>query len=73
MAQMVAYLEDDFRRWEEFEKTPRVASHSPFGVIELMPASDRDTYGVKYVNGHPSNPHGGNIGHGGQETDTDKF
>lgn len=53
---IMGYLEDDFRRWEFFDKTPRVASHTPFGVIELMPTSDRETYGFKYVNGHPSNP-----------------
>lgn len=53
---MVQYLEDDFRRWEQFDKTPRIASHTPFGVIELMPTSDSETYGFKYVNGHPSNP-----------------
>jgi ornithine cyclodeaminase len=56
MAGMVDYLEDDFRRWPSFDKSPRVASHTPFGVIELMPTSDTDTYGFKYVNGHPSNP-----------------
>lgn len=56
MSGMVDYLEDDFRRWERFDKTPRVASHTPFGVIELMPTSDMETYGFKYVNGHPSNP-----------------
>ncbi|WP_125610062.1 ornithine cyclodeaminase [Specibacter cremeus] len=56
ITEMVRYLEDDFRRWEEFDKTPRVASHTPFGVIELMPTSDHETYGFKYVNGHPSNP-----------------
>ncbi|MFC6357032.1 ornithine cyclodeaminase [Luethyella okanaganae] len=56
MAGMVDYLESDFRRWETFDKTPRVASHTPFGVIELMPTSDYETYGFKYVNGHPSNP-----------------
>lgn len=56
MSGMVGYLEDDFRRWESFDKTPRVASHTPFGVIELMPTSDMETYGFKYVNGHPSNP-----------------
>lgn len=56
ISQMMAYLEDDFRRWELFDKTPRVASHTPFGVIELMPTSDQETYGFKYVNGHPSNP-----------------
>ena len=53
---MIEYVENDFRRWESFDKTPRVASHTPFGVIELMPTSDHETYGFKYVNGHPSNP-----------------
>jgi ornithine cyclodeaminase len=56
LARLVAYLEADFRRWEGFDKTPRVASHTPFGVIELMPTADAETYGFKYVNGHPSNP-----------------
>lgn len=55
MAEMVAYIEEDFRRWESFDKTPRVASHSPEGVIELMPTSDGEYYGFKYVNGHPAN------------------
>jgi ornithine cyclodeaminase len=53
---LVGYLEDDFRRWQSFDKAPRVASHTPFGVIELMPTSDQETYAFKYVNGHPSNP-----------------
>lgn len=48
-------IEHDFRRWESFEKTPRIASHSHDGVIELMPTSDGKTYGFKYVNGHPKN------------------
>lgn len=56
IAGMIEYLESDFRRWESFDKSPRVASHTPFGVIELMPTSDHETYGFKYVNGHPSNP-----------------
>lgn len=56
IAGLVDYLAEDFARWEEFDKTPRVASHTPFGVIELMPASDRELYGFKYVNGHPANP-----------------
>lgn len=56
MSGMVDYLESDFRRWERFDKTSRVASHTPYGVIELMPTSDMETYGFKYVNGHPSNP-----------------
>ncbi|KAE9631742.1 ornithine cyclodeaminase [Parasedimentitalea maritima] len=49
------YVEDDFKRWEKFDKTPRVASHSEVGVIELMPTSDGEAYGFKYVNGHPKN------------------
>ena len=48
-------VEGDFRRWDSFEKAPRVASHSQEGVIELMPTSDGETYSFKYVNGHPSN------------------
>ncbi|CAN7503603.1 ornithine cyclodeaminase [Bosea sp. LjRoot9] len=49
------YIEADFRRWPSFEKAPRVASHSRDGVIELMPTSDGELYGFKYVNGHPKN------------------
>ena len=52
---LARYLEDDFKRWELFDKTPRVASHSSEGVIELMPTSDGEVYGFKYVNGHPKN------------------
>lgn len=53
---MIDYLERDFKRWEKFDKIARVASHTPFGVIELMPTSDGEEYSFKYVNGHPSNP-----------------
>ncbi len=53
--EMVPYLEDDYKRWEEFDKIPRVASHSDLGVIELMPVSDSNLYSFKYVNGHPTN------------------
>ncbi len=56
MEGMVGYLEEDFARWPSFDKTSRVASHTPLGVIELMPVSGPDLYGFKYVNGHPSNP-----------------
>ncbi len=45
----------DFRRWPDFDKAPRVANHSPDGVIELMPVSDATRYAFKYVNGHPKN------------------
>lgn len=53
------YIETDFKRWELFDKTPRVASHSATGVIELMPTSDGEVYGFKYVNGHPQNTRDG--------------
>ena len=55
MAEIAVYIEEDFRRWPLFDKTPRVASHSAEGVIELMPTSDGIDYGFKYVNGHPKN------------------
>ena len=55
MVELAQRIEDDFRRWESFDKTPRIASHSDVGVIELMPTSDGQTYGFKYVNGHPAN------------------
>lgn len=55
MTELAAEIEADFLRWPLFDKTPRVASHSEVGVIELMPTSDGETYGFKYVNGHPSN------------------
>ena len=53
------YIEADFRRWTLFDKTPRIASHSKEGVIELMPTSDGEVYGFKYVNGHPKNTQAG--------------
>ena len=52
---LATYIEQDFKRWPEFDKTPRVASHSSDGVIELMPTADAENYGFKYVNGHPKN------------------
>lgn len=54
--EMAQAIEDDFVRWPEFDKVPRIASHSDVGVIELMPVSDGHTYAFKYVNGHPQNP-----------------
>jgi len=56
---IAGYVENDFKRWELFDKTPRVPSHSEKGVIELMPTSDGEVYGFKYVNGHPSNTKAG--------------
>ncbi|MBS0577846.1 MAG: ornithine cyclodeaminase [Proteobacteria bacterium] len=53
--ELAAEIEADFLRWEAFDKSARHASHSPVGVIELMPASDGRLYAFKYVNGHPKN------------------
>jgi ornithine cyclodeaminase len=55
LVELTDVIEADFRRWELFDKTPRVASHSREGVIELMPTSDGEIYSFKYVNGHPKN------------------
>ena len=52
---IAAAMREDFRRWESFEKSARLASHSEIGVIELMPISDGERFAFKYVNGHPAN------------------
>ncbi|MES2127497.1 MAG: ornithine cyclodeaminase [Pseudomonadota bacterium] len=52
---MARAIEEDFLRWNEFDKCARVASHSADGVIELMPIADACQYAFKYVNGHPNN------------------
>ncbi len=48
-------IKQDFLRWNNFDKSARVANHSHDGVIELMPISDDVSYSFKYVNGHPKN------------------
>lgn len=53
--ELAGEIETDYLRWREFEKSPRHATHSSVGVIELMPASDGQLYAFKYVNGHPRN------------------
>ena len=55
MERLANEIEADYRRWSEFEKSARLASHSEVGVIELMPTSDGRLYSFKYVNGHPKN------------------
>ena len=55
LGRLVDYLEADFRRWPEFDKSPRSAAHHDLGVIELMPIADAREYSFKYVNGHPGN------------------
>jgi ornithine cyclodeaminase len=53
--ELAGEIEADYRRWDDFDKSPRHAIHSSGGVIELMPTSDGRLYSFKYVNGHPKN------------------
>jgi ornithine cyclodeaminase len=53
--EVLAALEQDFRRWQEFSLSPRHVTYCPDGVIELMPCNDAAEYSFKYVNGHPKN------------------
>lgn len=48
-------IKRDFLRWQQFDKSARVACHSRDGVIELMPIADEREFAFKYVNGHPKN------------------
>ena len=59
LARMAGCIQADYVRWGDFDKVARVASHSPEGVIELMPIADAHTYTFKYVNGHPKNTRAG--------------
>ena len=59
IGRLAGELEKDYRRWNEFQKSARLASHSALGVIELMPISDGQLYSFKYVNGHPGNTSAG--------------
>ena len=53
--ELAAQIQSDYLRWDSFDKSPRHATHSSVGVIELMPACDGRLYAFKYVNGHPKN------------------
>jgi len=59
IADLVKYLEQDFCRWQSFDKSPRFAAHSQDGVIELMPIGGEEQFSFKYVNGHPKNTQSG--------------
>jgi ornithine cyclodeaminase len=59
IARLAEMIQEDYLRWPQFDKCARVASHSPGGVIELMPISDGKQYSFKYVNGHPKNTQAG--------------
>jgi len=56
LCELADEIHADFLRWNAFDKSARLASHSPQGVIELMPVCDQQCYSFKYVNGHPGNP-----------------
>ena len=56
LAGIAEHIEADFRRWPDFDKSPRMACHSLQGVIELMPIADAAQFAFKLVNGHPGNP-----------------
>lgn len=60
-SRLIQQLEDDFKHWQSFYKSPRHAIHYKHGVIELMPCSDDELYSFKYVNGHPENTKQGNL------------
>ena len=47
ITRLAGEIELDFKRWGEFEKSARLASHSDVGVIELMPTSDGKLYSFK--------------------------
>ena len=61
LRELTDYIGADYARWPKFEKSARAASHSQHGVIELMPTSDGELYGFKYVNGHPINTQTGKL------------
>ncbi|AIO68952.1 ornithine cyclodeaminase/mu-crystallin family protein [Burkholderia oklahomensis] len=55
VGELVDALRADYLRWNDFDKSPRVACHSHDGVIELMSVADSKLFAFKYVNGHPVN------------------
>jgi len=55
IGELTNHIEEDFKQWENYDKSARVANHSEIGVIELMPVSDKRCYAFKYVNRHPGN------------------
>lgn len=59
LRRMEQAITSGFKRWNDFDKSARLASHSEDGVIELMPIADDTHYAFKYVNGHPKNTRAG--------------
>ena len=55
LRELAQAIHHDYLRWSDFDKSARLACHSPGGVIELMPVADAHRFAFKYVNGHPCN------------------
>ncbi len=55
LTELAQAIQHDYLRWSDFDKSARLACHSPVGVIELMPVADARRFAFKYVNGHPRN------------------
>ena len=55
LRELAQAIHADHLRWSDFDKSARLACHSPGGVIELMPVADAQRFAFKYVNGHPGN------------------
>ena len=49
-SRLIEKLDENFSRWKEFEKIPRVAAYFNNDVIELMPFWGKDYYSFKFMN-----------------------
>ncbi len=57
--ELASEMREDFKAWDQFQKSARYAAYVDNGVIELMPTCGPDYFSFKYVNGHPNNPKAG--------------
>jgi ornithine cyclodeaminase len=55
MLDLVDRVLQSYVHWDEYDHQPRQACYYPQGVIELMPSSDHQWHGVKWINCHPEN------------------
>ena len=46
LIELAQAIHDDYLRWPDFDKSARLACHSPVGVIELMPVADAQRFAV---------------------------